>query len=261
MSLALTKLSRPSLAILSEDFPKVKNVISKSEIDDLMNFLIRILNIKISTPEDEENMNFQMAMVLDLIRTKFGNLTIPEIKEAFKMYVARDFAELKVFRILDCACVGEVLTAFTNFRTDALRIHIDKQIRERNTVEIREEEKEKNFQEFLTMVFDEIQNKKISSSGWLLLPKLKDKIKIEVQVAKRLYRMQERQYLIELTNDVIKNKRKPHHVELLKEMQKRAADGKPSGVVQNKCRSIVVCHYLKNFKTFEEFKKAINDLD
>lgn len=254
----LTKSSRPLLAILSEDFTKFKNVIAKDELEDLMNFLIRILNIKISTDEDRENMNFQMVMIIDLIKTKFGSLTIPEIKEAFRMYVAREFSEIKVFRILDCAAVGEVLTAFTNFRTDALRTYTDKQIRERNELEQKSEDKEKIRNDFLHSVFSDIQSKqKFSSSAWLLFSDVESKLSINNATKKRLYNLQDRKYLRELEHDVISQKRRPHHVELLETAQKNSNTGKLNAIVQNRCRAIVVCNYLRQFKTFEEFRKEV----
>lgn len=46
-------------------------------------------------------------------------LTIPEVKEAFKMYVSGQLG-IKVFRLLDCIAIGEVLNAFIDFRNAAL---------------------------------------------------------------------------------------------------------------------------------------------
>lgn len=67
-----------------------------------------------------------MLVVSDFIKTKFGFLTIPEIQEAFKMFVAKEFSEIKVFRILDCIVVGEVLNAFIDFRNENLRVYEQK---------------------------------------------------------------------------------------------------------------------------------------
>lgn len=223
--------------------------------------MVRILNIKISTDEDRESMNFQMAMIIDLIKTKFGNLTIPEIKEAFKMYVAREFAEIKVFRILDCAAVGEVLTAFTNFRTDALRTYTDKQIRERNELEQKIDDKQKIRNDFLYNVFSEIQTKKqFSSSAWLLYSEVENKLTVDNSTKRKLYSLQDRNYLRELEHDVIAQKRRPHHVELLQRAQINSSSGKLNAIVQNRCRAIVVSNYLKKFKTFDEFRKEVENV-
>lgn len=69
-----------------------------------------------------------MLVVLDFIRTKFSSLTIEEVKEAFKMYVSKEFPEIKVFRMLDCVVVGEVLNAYVNFRNESLRVYDNKKM-------------------------------------------------------------------------------------------------------------------------------------
>lgn len=136
-------LSRPTLAKLNEDYPKIKNIINASEIEDLINFLVRILNIKPSNQEEQDSLDFQIPLILDFIKTKFGSLTIPEIKEAFKMYVAKEFAQVKVFRILDCVSVSEVLNAFIDFRSDNLRAYSQKKSNIQNQLPmITETEKE-----------------------------------------------------------------------------------------------------------------------
>ena len=109
--LTLKKLSqnRPAIAVLNEDFQKLRES-NANDLSALINYIIIILNIKVEDSKEEiQRMNQQMVMVGDFLRTKFGHLTIPEIKEAFKMYLAREFPNIKVFRILDCPSIGEVL--------------------------------------------------------------------------------------------------------------------------------------------------------
>lgn len=110
----------------------------------MMNFMVSILNIKVSNDAEKKELNTQMVIALDLIRSKFGSLTVPEVKEAFKMYVARQF-DIKVFRLLDCVAVGEILTEFINFRNESLRVYIDKKSTAANKpAEISDEEKTRN---------------------------------------------------------------------------------------------------------------------
>lgn len=85
------------------------------------------MNIKVSNETENRDLQIQMLVVMDFIKSKFGNLTIPEIQEAFKMYVAREFPQIKVFRILDCVSVGEVLDAYKSFRNESLRIYSPKE--------------------------------------------------------------------------------------------------------------------------------------
>ena len=118
--------SRPSLAILNEDHPKIKTITNPAETDLLLNYLITILNLKASTETEAKDLSIQMLVVMDFIKSKFGSLTIPEIQEAFKMYLAKEFPGIKVFRILDCVVVGEILSAYTEFRNESLKIYDQK---------------------------------------------------------------------------------------------------------------------------------------
>ena len=155
-------LSRPTLAILNEDFPKVKNIESKQEINSLLNFLITILNIKISSEEEKLQLDKQMILIFDLIKTKFGSLTVPEIKEAFKMFVAKEFPELKVFRMIDCIVVAEILTAFVDFRNDSLKVYdSQKRLLIDQSSTITKNEKECIRNDFLRQIFDDLDRKSV----------------------------------------------------------------------------------------------------
>lgn len=89
-----------------------------SEVDDLLNFILSILNIKTLDEEPTENQK-QLAFIYKFIIDKYAFLTIEEVKEAFRMYVANQF-DIKVFRMLDCVVVGEVLTCYIEFRNSTL---------------------------------------------------------------------------------------------------------------------------------------------
>lgn len=253
-------LSRPTLAILNEDYPKVKNIESKQEINALLNFLITILNIKSSSDEEQQQLDKQMILIFDLIKTKFGTLTVPEIKEAFKMYVSKEFAEIKVFRMLDCVVVGEILRAFIDFRNESLKVYDDKKRNLLNQPKaMSEEQKQQLRNDFIKSTFVEIKVNRFSSSAWLLFDDIKSRLNTSITVKKRLYKMQNKKYLHELELDVKANGKRHHHMELLQTAQKNSSIGKLNLIVQNRCRAIVVCNYLKKFKEFEEFKKAIEN--
>jgi hypothetical protein len=160
-NLVLTELSRPTLAILNEDYPKVKNIETKQEINEFLNFLITILNIKITSEEDQEQLDKQMVLVFDLIKTKFGSLTVPEIKEAFKMYVSKELKNIKVFRLLDCVAVGEVLNAYIDFRAESLRSYSQKKAMSQNQMpEISDSQKEEIIKSGVNRIFQEYQETK-----------------------------------------------------------------------------------------------------
>lgn len=260
MNLTLTmQLLRPNLAILNEDFPKVKKTDAR-EISVLINFIIGVLNIKTFDDENEiKKMNIQMLLVGDLIRTKFGSLTVPEIKEAFKMYVAKEL-DLKVFRMLDCISVGEVLTAYIDFRNQILQVY---EAKKRNLLitapEQNKIQKETIREEFLQVVFEEIQATGLSLIAWHLFTELeaKEKIVISVEDKKELYKKQLRIYEIE-EKSRIRSKHGQDSVFYLGDLEYKITGKNIIESVSNKCRSILVSKYLKKYvENFETFKKAL----
>ena len=252
--------SKPTLAKLSEDFPKVRNVMVAAEIEDLMNYLIRILNIKTASKEEQDNLDFQMPLILDFIKSKFGTLTIPEIKEAFKMYVAKEFPELKVFRMLDCVAVGEVLAAYLHFRNESLRVYDSKKKKILEELPERtESQKAADFEKLLKIVFNDLTEKGFSSDAWLLFSKLEDsgKLAMTKEEKKVLYFKQLRIYEIEEQAE-IRGKYGINSKTFLQDLHNKITDKKPVGSVVNKCRSITASNYLKNhIQDFETFKKTI----
>lgn len=224
-----------------------------------MNYLITLLNLKVSNEDEEKDMNIQMLVVKDFITSKFGNLTIPEIKEAFKMYVAKEFPQIKVFRMLDCVSVGEVLEAYIDFRNESLRIYDNKKSILLNAPSQPSEEEKKNIREqFLKVLFEEISKDSFSSDAHLLFFELEQsgKLKVSDLDKKILYKQQLEKY-IPLEEENIKNKGGYSVSKRLIEFKELVKSKKPIVHVQNICRSIVVSDYLKkHLDNFETFKKA-----
>lgn len=254
------ELSKPTLAKLNEDYPKVKSVIDVSEITDLMNFLIRILNIKTANQEDQDNLDFQMPLILDFIKTKFGSLTIPEIKEAFKMYAAKEFSEIKVFRMLDCIVVGEVLNAYKDFRNESLRTYDSrKRLLLEILPEVSESQKNEIRERFLKSIFNDLTEKGFSSNAWHLFPNLEcdGKLPMSLQEKQTLYYQQLRIYEIEEKAD-IRGKHGVNAKAFLSDLHNKITGRGTVGSVVNRCRSITASNYLKKYiQDFEVFKKEI----
>lgn len=254
------QLVRPALAILNEDFPKVKENNAR-ELSELINFMIMILNIQKSNDEHEiKKMDQQMLLVGDLIRTKFGYLTIPEIKEAFKMLVSREFPGLKVFRILDCVSIGEVLQAYTDFRNESLRTYSHKKNAIVNALPEKTESEKKEIREkLIRIIYDDMVKDKFSNDAWLLYDELFNSFKISPtdEYKKELYNKQLELYANEQRN-VISGKGTIASRSLLNDLKKKIESANPIQSVRNKCKSIIVCDYLKkNMYDFETFKKSI----
>jgi len=227
----------------------------------LINYIINILNIQ--KPTDDETisvMDQQMLIVGDLIRTKFGHLTIPEIKEALKMYVAREFPEIKVFRILDAISIGEILNTYTSFRNTALQNYSNKkQILLNAPTQPSDEQKKQIREEFLKTVFDEIKSTGFSGGSWSIYDELVESGKINVSDSdkKKLYKAELKRYEVE-EKDLIMKKGYYSTKTLLADLKQKIENKRPLGVVQNRCKSVIVSSYLTDFvDDFEIFKKAI----
>lgn len=256
----MTELSRPTLAILNEDHPKVKNIESKQEINGLLNFLITILNIKVSNEEEKLQLDKQMILIFDLIKTKFGSLTVPEIKEAFKMFVAKEFAELKVFRMLDCIVVADVLNAFKDFRSDSLRGYDEKKkLLLEQPKPMTEAQIKENQEVLLKLVFDDLKSSGFSSDAWLLYGQLETNGLINISKAEKkdMYAKQAQIYLVETVQET--TTRYFHSAKtVIEDIRNKIEKGKIIGSVANKCKSIVASNFLKDYLTdFEEFRNQI----
>ncbi len=257
-------LSRPTLAILSEDYPKVKSIESKQEINGLLNFLITILNIKVSSEEEKLQLDKQMVLIFDLIKSKFGSLTVQEIKEAFKMFVSGEFPDLKVFRMLDCIVVADVLNAYREFRNESLRAYDQKKkLLIEQPQPMSEEEIKQNFDNLVKLIFEDLKANGFSSDAWLLYDCLECNglIKISVKEKKELYVKQAKIYLFEASQEA--NQRHFHSAKsVIQDITNKIAKGKIIRSVANRCKSIVVSEFLKNYlNDFEIFKTQINGLD
>lgn len=220
------------------------------------------MSIKVASEEEKLQLDKQMVLIFDLIKTKFGSLTVPEIREAFKMYVVKEFPELKVFRILDCVVVADVLNAFKEFRNDSLRTYdFKKQKLLHQPQSMSEEEKNKYHLQLLRNVFDDLKEKGFSSDGWLIYEKLEKKalITISVKEKKEMYAKQVKIHLAETIKET--TQRHFHSAKtVIDDLRNKIDQGKIIGSVANKCKSILVSDFLKNYlDNFEDFKKIIEE--
>lgn len=254
--------SRPSLAVLNEDFPKLRSVTDIKETDALINYLITILNIKVSSQEEADDLKIQMLVVSDFLKTKFGHLTIPEIKEAFKMYLAREFPNIKVFRILDCPSIGEVLQAYTDFRAEALRRYSQQKT---NLLQAptgpTDEEKRNIRKDLLKIIKQDLEANGHSNDAHFLYDELynSEKIKVTDLEKKILYKKELQKYNSEQRLEIEKSGSLSKN-SLLKELKNKIESKNPILTVQNRCKSILVSEYLvRNLEEFENLKKALED--
>ena len=240
--------------MLKEDNEKWKNV-TVEEKENCLDFMLDILNIKVLDEEEQNHIDRQLVLVADIIGSQFKNLTIPEIKEAFKLYVSKQFVDIKVFRLIDCVAIGEILTAYINYRNQAIEPFL---IKRQNLLNVPQEktelEKEKIFHDFVKMVHDEVLENKFCVDSWFLFKKLEEKGVI-------VKSNEEKQELFEKELEIFINDEKQRIIKtnplnkkfILKELEKSYENGKRPAYIKNRCRSILVSKYILDSKiSFEE---------
>lgn len=224
----------------------------------LTNDLMRLLQVR------ERNEGMAKDWLLYLATSKFNKLTAGEIYNAFKLAMSRELKdskgnEFELLPELSNNTTSKILQAYM----DSKIINLDyqkaksslKKVVDEVTPELIKERRDK----FLELLFDEIQEKGVSADAWILFEELEEsgKIKSSIEDKKRLYSQQEVIYLSELRKDYEKNigvEKFKHSLEFLVGQIK---DGKKNRVVQNRCRSIMVCEYLKRFQDLESLKSEL----
>lgn len=233
----------------------------QQEKDALLNYILTLLNIKASNDDEHKDLSIQMLVVLDFVKDKFGDLTAEEIKQAFKMYVAKEFPQIKVFRILDSIVVGEVLNAYREYRNEALRTYSHKKkLLLTQSSPVSESEKKEIRQQYLKLLFEELKQKEYcyETHRFFLPLEANGKIVITAEEKKKLYEDQLEIYIPNETQR-LKNRSGYSSKFELKELQAIIEAKQPINAVVNICRAIITSKYLLQFTdSFESFKNQLN---
>lgn len=252
--LALLEQNKPYLLTLKENEPKWK-LVTANEKENCLDFMLDILNIKIVTLEEQDEIDRQMILIADIINSHFSNLTPSEIKEAFKLYVSKKFPEVKVFRLVDCVAVGEILNAYIEYRNQSIEPFVTKRQNLLNApIEKTQSEKENIFKEFVKMVFDEVKEKEFCAESWSLFQKLEEKGKISKsnEEKQELYSKELSIYVPEERKRIIEQY-KPNFKPFLEEFEKTYSDGKRNRYVKNRCRAILASQFIfSEVQSYEE---------
>lgn len=134
-----------------------------SEVDETVDFILDIVGAKNLGDTEEEHAK-NISFIYNFIMDKFHMLTLEEIKEAFRMYVANKF-EVKVFRILDCVVVGEVLNSYIEFRNNQLQSYKPETIEKPKLDIITNSAKEEINKKAVNRVFNEFKEQKTLPDG------------------------------------------------------------------------------------------------
>lgn len=244
------------LARIQEDFPKIKNE-NIQIIDGTINYLFALLNIQFK-PEERAYRDTQTLVLAEFLMDRFSHLTLEEVKQAFKMYAAKEFPELKTFRILDCISLGEVLSTYIERRNANLHVYNLKKLNDtQNLIGFNPSNEEKLRIRVINQndLFKSLKTNKTDYSAFIYYDELKSKNKLVLtkEQVLEIYNIEAKIYESELKNEAFKNPLKKIHLTTFQEQQKKK-DWNP--IIISKSQSAAVSQYLKQFNTLEEFLKA-----
>lgn len=221
------------------------------------------MGINVNSELSQQELDKKIVVIFKFIDGYFSKLTVEEIVEAFRMYVARKFPDVKVFRMIDCVSVSEVLNAYIEYRDKAIAPFIEKRkILLNAPLEKTEAEKEQIFKEFVTMVYNEIQEEGYSKDSWQLFSDLEKSgfIKVSNDEKHLMYKRELAKYTIEERKN-IKLSNPINFKQSIKEFESQIKGKNKLAVVQNRCRSILVSEAIKQrCKSIEILFNVLNEI-
>lgn len=222
------------------------------------------MGINVNSELSQQELDKKIVVIFKFIDGYFSKLTVEEIVEAFRMYVARKFPDVKVFRMIDCVSVSEVLNAYIEYRDKAIAPFIEKRkILLNAPLEKTEAEKEQIFKEFVTMVYNEIQEEGYSKDSWQLFSDLEKSgfIKVSNDEKHLMYKRELAKYTIEERKN-IKLSNPINFKQSIKEFESQIKGKNKLAVVQNRCRSILVSEAIKQrCKSIEILFNVLNEIN
>lgn len=175
----------------------------------------------------------------DLIFSKYSYLTLEEVEYAFK-HDRFSGDPIPHFQLFNAEYVAKVLKRYTDFRRQMRTDHASKLKEPAPQPVISVETRMQIRERFLQILFEELKKDGFSESAWLVYDDIRDKIQVPKEVLIRLFKIQSLKFKKQKKVRV-KRFQIPSH-----------------GSVENACRNIVACNYLKNYLTdYETFKNAI----
>lgn len=253
ISLTVKQQCRPLLAKIHEDFPKIRKE-NIQVIDGTINYLFALLNIQFK-PEEKAYRDAQTLVLSEFLTDRYGNLTLEEVKQAFKMYAAKEFPDLKTFRILDCISLGEVLTAYTEKRNKELHVYSLKKLQNKQELagfNPTAEEIKSNRIKNLELIFESLKSKKTDYSAFIYYDFLKSKGKVSKDEALELYETECAIYQNELEIEALEHPNKRFSITTILEQVK---SNKWDPVIVNRTKSAAVSNYLSQFESLDVFLK------
>lgn len=245
-----------------------QEIIAESEPDVKLNLaddVMRLLNVR------ERNSEMAKDWLLFISSSNF-KVTAGEIYLAFKMAISREILdsnekEIDLYPELSNNTTGKVISAYIRHKKNNLQYQLSKdklKALKSPVNELTENEKLELHNNLLKLIFEDIKVSGFSCDAWHIYPNLElsGKIKPSAEEKTKLYKEQLRIYEIE-EKALIRNKysitmSKPY----LNNLTDKITGKKPVESVSNKCRSILVSKYMKQFiADFETFKKQLENYE
>lgn len=204
--------------------------------------------------------DFTKQDLLKMILSRFKTLSIDEIYKAFEMERYLTYGQkTDHFQLFDANYVSEILSKYENWKIEEKK----KLFFEADQIETLKipVDRKKIRHEFLEMLFYELNNHDYSDSAWLIYDDLKARKMIEIS-DKEGWELYETQLILHTKEIKETSKDRIDFKSRMADLQITLDNKKPVPIVQNKCRSILVCRVMKNYTNdFETFKKIGDVLD
>ena len=238
-----------------------QEIIAKSEPEVKLNLaddVMRLLNVR------ERNSDMAKDWLIFISTSNF-KITAGEIYLAFKMALSREILdsngkEIDLFPELSNNTTGKVISAYLNHKKSSQQYQLAKdKLKALKTPEkeFSDSDKKKLREDLLKIIFKEISETGFSPDAWHLYPELESsgKIKPTKEEKKKLYKQQLKIYELE-ESKLLKSRYDPQVVKMhLKNLSDKITGKSPVESVSNRCRSIIVSNYLKEFPIdYETFK-------
>lgn len=204
--------------------------------------------------------DFTKQDLLKMILSRFKTLSVDEIYKAFEMERYLTYGQkTDHFQLFDANYVSCVLQKYENWKIEEKKKLFFKADEIDNSKIPFDRKKIRH--EFLEMLFYELNNHDYSDSAWLIYDDLKARKMIEIS-DKEGWELYETQLILHTKEIKETSKDRIDFKSRMADLQNTLDNKKPVAVVQNKCRSILVCRVMKNYTNdFEIFKKIGDVLD
>lgn len=250
-------MPKKDFLISTYSLTKIKEISNDPEFKNLLGAVLVKISVLVGIKSEIDA--FTKQDISKMILSVFKELSFEEINKAFELERYNQYDEkTDHYQLFDANYISTVLNKYKKWKVQEKKeLNISAPKLETS---ISDSEKQKLREDLLKIIFQEISETGFSSDSWHLYPELEASKKINPtkEEKKKLYKEQLKIYEVE-EKALIKSKYDPVIIKThLKYLSDKVTGKSPVESVSNKCRSILVSNYLKNFVSdFESFKKQL----